>query len=217
MTSQVDTMETTIPKGRTLRIQDGKGLDLQVVGGCLWVTYEHDTVDMVLDAGDTFRVSRNGLTLVHALKEVQLRIAYPVEAGAPSLTLGGGYREVGFERRAGGVRGMAERYPRADRRRGARARRTHDRRELGHPLTAQRIDTARGVRTMSDDQLSGAVLERRDPTPEEIRWYLQQGARLRSEALHGVLHRAAAWVGGGALGEPEPSRSYGNARQPRTA
>ncbi len=70
---------------------------------------------------------------------------------------------------------------------------------------------------MSDDQLSGAVPERRDPTPEEIRWHLQQAARLRSEALHGVLHRAAAWVGGGALGEPEPSRSYGNARHPRTA
>jgi hypothetical protein len=70
---------------------------------------------------------------------------------------------------------------------------------------------------MSDDQLSGAVPERWNPTPEEIRWHLQQAARLRSEALHRVLHRAAAWVGGGALGEPGPSRSYGNARQPRTA
>lgn len=93
MTSQVDAMETTIPKGRTLRIQDGMGLDLQVAGGCLWATYEHDTVDTVLEAGETFRVRRNGLTLVHALKEVQLRVAYPVEAGAPTLTLGGGYRE----------------------------------------------------------------------------------------------------------------------------
>jgi hypothetical protein len=70
---------------------------------------------------------------------------------------------------------------------------------------------------MSEDPLYGAVLERRDPTPEEVRWYVQQGARLRSEALHGVLHRAAAWVGGGALGEHEPSRSYGNARHPRAA
>lgn len=93
MTSQTDVMETTIPKGRTLRIRDGMGLDLQVAGGCLWITYEHDTQDTVLDAGETFRVSRNGLTLVHAPKEVQLRIAFPVGAGAPSLTLGGGYRE----------------------------------------------------------------------------------------------------------------------------
>jgi hypothetical protein len=95
MESKRDMMETRIPRGRTLRIQDGKGLELNVVAGCLWVTHEHDTADTVLDPSDTFHVSRNGLTLVHALKEVQLRIAYPAEAGAPSLTLGGGYREVG--------------------------------------------------------------------------------------------------------------------------
>ncbi len=93
--AKFEVMETTIPKGRTLRIQDGKGFDLKVVAGCLWVTYEHDTDDMVLDPSDTFRVSRDGVTLVHALKEVQLRIAYPAEAGMPSLTLGGGYREFG--------------------------------------------------------------------------------------------------------------------------
>jgi hypothetical protein len=29
MNSKADTMETTIPKGRTLRILDGKGLDLR--------------------------------------------------------------------------------------------------------------------------------------------------------------------------------------------
>lgn len=93
MNSKVEMMETRIPKGRTLHMQDGQGLDLQVVSGCLWVTYEHDTEDMVVEAGDTLHVSRNGLTLVHAFQEVQLRIAYPREAGAPTLTLGGGYRE----------------------------------------------------------------------------------------------------------------------------
>ena len=95
MTNKVDVMETTIPKGRTLRIQDGKGLDLTVVAGKLWVTYEHDIKDFVLLPGEAFHVSRNGLTLIHAFKEVQLRIAYPAVAGAPSLTLSGGYREVG--------------------------------------------------------------------------------------------------------------------------
>src|SRR5512134_3067628 len=93
MNSKVEMMETTIPNGRTVRIQDGKGLDLQVVTGCLWVTYEHHTEDMVVDAGHTLRVSRDGLTLIHAFGEVQLRIAYAAEAGAPTLTLGGGYRE----------------------------------------------------------------------------------------------------------------------------
>jgi hypothetical protein len=90
-----DVMEVTIPKGRSLRIHDGKDLELEVVAGCLWVTHEHDKADLVLQACDTLRVSRNGLTLAHAFDEVLLRIAYPVEAGAPSLALGGGYREFG--------------------------------------------------------------------------------------------------------------------------
>jgi hypothetical protein len=88
-------METAIPKGRTLRIQDGKDLELKVVTGSLWVTYQDEPKDIVVDACDRFRVTRNGLTLAHAFKDVRLAIAYPAEAGAPSLTLGGGYREVG--------------------------------------------------------------------------------------------------------------------------
>jgi hypothetical protein len=31
MESMVDVMETTIPRGRTLRIQDGTGFDLEVI------------------------------------------------------------------------------------------------------------------------------------------------------------------------------------------
>jgi hypothetical protein len=96
MESKLDVMETTIPKGRTLRIQDGKNFEIKVVAGQLWITQERDTADYVLDPCETFRVSRNGRTLVHALKGAQLRIAYPTEAGMPSLTLGGGFREVAW-------------------------------------------------------------------------------------------------------------------------
>jgi hypothetical protein len=95
MERTTDAMETTLPQGRTLRIVDGKGLELEVVMGCLWVVHENDTKDTVLEARDTFCLSRNGLTLVHALEEVRLRVAYPLEAGAPRLTRGGGYRAFG--------------------------------------------------------------------------------------------------------------------------
>ena len=95
MERTTDTLEMTIPKGRTLRIQDGKGLELEVIAGTLWVAHEHDTKDTVLDAHQGLRVARNGLTLAHACKEVQVRIAYPVEAAAPPFVLGGGYQEFG--------------------------------------------------------------------------------------------------------------------------
>lgn len=92
----IDVIETTIPKGRTLRIQDGKGLELKVVAGSLWVTQAGDPNDDVVEATGTYRVNRNGLTLVHAFKDVRLQIAHAASsAGAPSVTLGGGYREVG--------------------------------------------------------------------------------------------------------------------------
>jgi hypothetical protein len=93
MNRRADMMQTAIAKGRTVRIQDGKGLELTVVTGTLWVTYENDPEDFVLSPSETVRVSRNGLTLVHAFRDVQLRIAYPAEAGVPSLTFGRGYRE----------------------------------------------------------------------------------------------------------------------------
>ena len=95
MESTLQVIETTIPKGRTLRIEAGKGFDLQVVAGCLWVTQEDDIADHVVGVAETFHVNRDGKTLAHAFKEVQLRIAYPAEAGTPTFTLGGGYREVG--------------------------------------------------------------------------------------------------------------------------
>ena len=95
MEREFEVMETTIRAGRTLRIRDGKSLELKVVTGCLWVTYEDDPADFVLSACDTIRIGRNGLTLAHAAKEVQLRITYPVAAGGPSMALGAGYREFG--------------------------------------------------------------------------------------------------------------------------
>ena len=95
MERMMQTMEMTVPQGRTLRIQDGKGLDLHVVAGRLWVAQADDTEDKVLEATESFRVSRDGVTFAHAFKEVRLRITSPAEAGAPTLTLGGGYRQVG--------------------------------------------------------------------------------------------------------------------------
>lgn len=95
MMSKVKLMETTIPNGCTVSIQNGKGLDLTVLTGFLWVTYENDTKDFVLQPGHAFNVSRNGLTLIQAFQDVRLRIAYPAEAAAPGLTFGGGYREFG--------------------------------------------------------------------------------------------------------------------------
>lgn len=95
MERAIEMMETKIPQGRTLRIQDCRSFELKVVAGCLWVTQEHDREDKVLGAGETFRVTRNGLILAHAFEDVRLEIAASAQAGMPTLTLGGGYRDFG--------------------------------------------------------------------------------------------------------------------------
>jgi Protein of unknown function (DUF2917) len=114
MERTIETMETTIPQGHTLRIQDGMGVELSAVDGCLWVTYQDDPADRIVEAGDMLRIGRDGLTLVHAFKAAHVRIAYRADAGAPSMAFGGGYREVGTRivaaMFAGWARGMRDRF-----------------------------------------------------------------------------------------------------------
>jgi hypothetical protein len=49
---------------------------------------------------------------------------------------------------------------------------------------------------MRNDRLFSAMPEVRTPTSEEVRWHMQQSARMRSEEVHELLHRAAVRIGG---------------------
>ena len=71
---------------------------------------------------------------------------------------------------------------------------------------------------MRNDRSFSTMPDVRNPTYEEVRWHMQQAARMRSEAVHELLHRAAAWIGG-AFRElrPAPVRSGANARHARAA
>ncbi|HEY2928395.1 DUF2917 domain-containing protein [Piscinibacter sp.] len=95
MERQVDVLETTIPKGCILRFEDAEGSDIRVASGCLWITQQDDSADYVLNPSQTFRVSRNGTTLAHALQAVSLQIAYRAEAASPGFSFDRGYRAVG--------------------------------------------------------------------------------------------------------------------------
>ena len=61
--------------GQTLRIVDGVGRTVCCDEGTLWVTEEHQTGDVVLEAGACVRIKHAGLTLVQALKPASLSIA----------------------------------------------------------------------------------------------------------------------------------------------
>jgi hypothetical protein len=73
-----------IPTGSLLRIDDGAGALLHVWEGELWVTQEGSRKDVVLQAGQSFRIERDGATIVHAFSpsKVSLSSRRPQAPGA---------------------------------------------------------------------------------------------------------------------------------------
>jgi Protein of unknown function (DUF2917) len=52
--------------GELVQLDGARGTTMRVTRGLLWITLEDDLRDVVLAAGDTFTVDRDGLTLVEA-------------------------------------------------------------------------------------------------------------------------------------------------------
>ncbi|HXU51149.1 MAG TPA: DUF2917 domain-containing protein [Casimicrobiaceae bacterium] len=55
-----------LSRGEMLALDDARGTTLRVSRGTVWITQEKELRDVVLGAGDTWMVERNGLTLVEA-------------------------------------------------------------------------------------------------------------------------------------------------------
>ena len=49
-----------------VKLDEARGTTLRVTRGTLWITLEDDTRDLVLEAGDSYMIDRDGLTLVEA-------------------------------------------------------------------------------------------------------------------------------------------------------
>ena len=58
-----------------LRLEDAAGVVIECQRGLLWITQEADERDIVLHAGDSVPLSRDGLTLVEAIEPATLTLA----------------------------------------------------------------------------------------------------------------------------------------------
>lgn len=67
-------MDGFIKQGGMLRIEDARGVQLQVRSGSLWVTQRGDRRDYYLKAGQTFRAARAGGVLAQALEPASVTI-----------------------------------------------------------------------------------------------------------------------------------------------
>jgi len=73
----------TLGRGDMLRIVDGDGLLVQVAQGQVWLTQERDHRDIVLTAGESFRLERAGLALIYAMEAAALSVSARRERERP--------------------------------------------------------------------------------------------------------------------------------------
>lgn len=64
-----------------LRLHKASGWTLRVLAGTAWVTQDHDVRDIVLQAGESFVLDRDGDVLVSPLKEARICIQRDAVAG----------------------------------------------------------------------------------------------------------------------------------------
>ena len=61
----------------TLQLDDAEGTVIAVESGCLWVTMENDTRDIILTPGMRFEVDRGGRTIVAAEEDSRFGLLAP--------------------------------------------------------------------------------------------------------------------------------------------
>ena len=66
-----------LDKDDLLRVLDGRGVSVYLASGELWLTQENDSRDIMLTAGQSFRLDKNGLTLVHAFERSEVSLCAP--------------------------------------------------------------------------------------------------------------------------------------------
>jgi len=66
-----------MPRGTTLRIDDGSGRLVHVLKGEVWLTEEGSAKDHVLVAGQSFRLERDGAAIVYSFRRSTLSLSAP--------------------------------------------------------------------------------------------------------------------------------------------
>ena len=69
---------------RIVPLKDAEGTRIDCLRGRIWITEHRSTGDIVLEAGESYEISRGGIAVVQALREalVALRAPAVTQAGA---------------------------------------------------------------------------------------------------------------------------------------
>jgi DUF2917 family protein len=73
-----------IARGELACINNGRGVLIRVEHGRVWLTRANETTDVCLGAGESFRIDREGLTLISALGEAPFALVR-LDPAAPDM------------------------------------------------------------------------------------------------------------------------------------
>jgi|SRR5262245_3659085 Protein of unknown function (DUF2917) len=73
----LDIKPVRIGAGTVHTIEDGKGLQVTVLDGVVWLTQAEDVRDLILAPGQRFVLDRNGRAVVYALKQAATLLVGP--------------------------------------------------------------------------------------------------------------------------------------------
>lgn len=66
--------ELRILRGNTIGVRDGAGRTLHAREGEVWITEENSRRDVVLRAGQSYRLARPGLVVVEAFRDAAIAV-----------------------------------------------------------------------------------------------------------------------------------------------
>jgi len=60
--------------GQVVTLNDAQGVRIRATGGAIWVTYEGNLSDLIVEPGRTLVIARNGRTVVQAMQPAHLAV-----------------------------------------------------------------------------------------------------------------------------------------------
>lgn len=74
-----------------MSVSGGRGVLVFVEGGSVWLTQEGDARDLVVAAGESFRLDRDGLTIIEGLPTAIVTLTTGMDQSVPEVSLAGSY------------------------------------------------------------------------------------------------------------------------------
>lgn len=86
--------EISLQPGHPIRLNDAAGTRVRCLRGTIWITVANEPDDVFLDSGQSYLISRNGLSLVERIGNSSIQLESPRPGGGLNGWLNGLIRRL---------------------------------------------------------------------------------------------------------------------------